>query len=128
MADLTDRPTSANPTTPITVTNGEKQFEHIEQNDVVILPAFGATIQEMQLLDKKGVQIVDTTCPWVSKVWTAVEKHRCVARRALPWVGGVALLAGCGFTLPGGWSRAGPTPGKTPNPTPHPTARWTRRR
>jgi 4-hydroxy-3-methylbut-2-enyl diphosphate reductase IspH len=33
-------------------------------------------IQEMQLLDAKGVQIVDTTCPWVSKVWTAVEKHR----------------------------------------------------
>lgn len=44
----------------------------------MILPAFGATIQEMQLLDQKGVQIVDTTCPWVSKVWTAVEKHRCV--------------------------------------------------
>lgn len=58
--------------------NGEKQFNHIEKEDVVILPAFGATIQEMQLLDSKGVQIVDTTCPWVSKVWTAVEKHRCV--------------------------------------------------
>lgn len=25
--------------------NGEKQFEHIDQGDVVILPAFGATIQ-----------------------------------------------------------------------------------
>lgn len=37
----------------------------------------------MQLLDKKGVQIVDTTCPWVSKVWTAVEKHRSV-RDATP--------------------------------------------
>jgi 4-hydroxy-3-methylbut-2-enyl diphosphate reductase len=58
------------------VQGGEKQFDHIQQNDVVILPAFGATIQEMQLLDKKGVQIVDTTCPWVAKVWTAVEKHR----------------------------------------------------
>lgn len=62
--------------------DGEKQFDHIGKEDVVILPAFGATIQEMQLLDKKGVQIVDTTCPWVSKVWTAVEKHRCV------WGGG----------------------------------------
>lgn len=58
------------------VDEGRKQFEHIEKDDVVILPAFGATIQEMQLLDKKGVQIVDTTCPWVAKVWTAVEKHR----------------------------------------------------
>ncbi len=65
------------PTT--SVTNGEKEFEHIGKEDVVILPAFGATIQEMQLLDEKGVQIVDTTCPWVSKVWTAVEKHRCVS-------------------------------------------------
>ena len=87
--------------------NGEKQFEHIEQNDVVILPAFGATIQEMQLLDKKGVQIVDTTCPWVSKVWTAVEKHRCVVywytvvwcvfMCVLVFVWWVARL--CGFTL-----------------------------
>ncbi|RYY85164.1 hypothetical protein EON63_07915 [archaeon] len=44
--------------------------------DVVILPAFGATIQELQQLDEMGVQIVDTTCPWVSKVWNAVDNHR----------------------------------------------------
>lgn len=43
----------------------------------------------MQLLDKKGVQIVDTTCPWVSKVWTAVEKHRCVRNATLS---GLALF------------------------------------
>lgn len=24
----------------------------------------------------RGVQIVDTTCPWVSKVWNAVDNHR----------------------------------------------------
>jgi len=56
--------------------NGVKDFNAVENGDVVILPAFGATIQEMQLLDQKGVQIVDTTCPWVSKVWNAVDKHR----------------------------------------------------
>lgn len=53
----------------------EKDFSKVQDGDVVVLPAFGATIQEMQLLDKKGVQIVDTTCPWVSKVWNAVDSH-----------------------------------------------------
>jgi 4-hydroxy-3-methylbut-2-en-1-yl diphosphate reductase len=43
---------------------------------VVILPAFGASVQEMQLLTQKGCTIMDTTCPWVSKVWNSVEKHK----------------------------------------------------
>jgi len=42
---------------------------------VVILPAFGASVQEMQLLKDKGCTIVDTTCP-VSKVWNTVEKQK----------------------------------------------------
>jgi 4-hydroxy-3-methylbut-2-enyl diphosphate reductase len=41
----------------------------------VVLPAFGASIHEMKLLAEKGVSIVDTTCPWVSKVWNAVDTH-----------------------------------------------------
>jgi len=47
---------------------GEKDFSKVKANDVVVLPAFGASVQEMQLLDERDVQIVDTTCPWVSKV------------------------------------------------------------
>ena len=43
---------------------------------IMILPAFGATVQEMQLLNERGCHIVDTTCPWVSKVWNTVEKHK----------------------------------------------------
>ena len=55
---------------------GKKDYGAVDDGDVVILPAFGATIQEMQFLDQKGVTIVDTTCPWVSKVWNAVDNHR----------------------------------------------------
>ena len=42
----------------------------------MILPAFGATVQEMKLLHEKGCHIIDTTCTWVSKVWHTVEKHK----------------------------------------------------
>jgi 4-hydroxy-3-methylbut-2-en-1-yl diphosphate reductase len=60
----------------IQVENGVKNFEQIDRGDVVILPAFGASVQEMQLLNDKGCTIVDTTCPWVSKVWNTIEKHK----------------------------------------------------
>lgn len=60
----------------IEVINGQKDFAVVEQGDVVILPAFGASVQEMQLLNDRGCTIVDTTCPWVSKVWNTVEKHK----------------------------------------------------
>ena len=60
----------------IPVEQGEKDFSGIGAGDVVILPAFGASVQEMQLLSEKNCKIVDTTCPWVSKVWNTVEKHK----------------------------------------------------
>lgn len=52
-----------------------KRFDAVEDGDVVILPAFGASLEEMELLDSKDVKVVDTTCPWVTKVWNTVDKH-----------------------------------------------------
>ncbi|MDY6805980.1 MAG: 4-hydroxy-3-methylbut-2-enyl diphosphate reductase [Cyanobacteriota bacterium] len=60
----------------IPVVDGEKDFSVVGREEVVILPAFGASVGEMQLLNDKGCKIVDTTCPWVSKVWNTVEKHK----------------------------------------------------
>jgi len=53
-----------------------KDFTQIKEGDVVMLPAFGATLDEMKLLDAKNVKVVDTTCPWVAKVWNTVHTHQ----------------------------------------------------
>ncbi|KAG6410752.1 hypothetical protein SASPL_128820 [Salvia splendens] len=58
------------------VNEGKKEFELVNEGDVVVLPAFGAAVDEMRILSEKNVQIVDTTCPWVSKVWNTVDKHK----------------------------------------------------
>ncbi|KAJ9551756.1 hypothetical protein OSB04_015801 [Centaurea solstitialis] len=60
----------------IPIEDGTKQFDVVDKGDVVILPAFGAAVEEMLTLSNKKVQIVDTTCPWVSKVWNVVEKQK----------------------------------------------------
>jgi 4-hydroxy-3-methylbut-2-enyl diphosphate reductase len=60
----------------VPVVGNTKDFSVVTTGDVVILPAFGASVQEMQILHNKGCKIVDTTCPWVSKVWNTVEKHK----------------------------------------------------
>lgn len=60
----------------IPIKDGKKQFDVVDKDHVVVLPAFGAAVDEMLVLNDKNVQIVDTTCPWVSKVWNTVEKHK----------------------------------------------------
>jgi len=53
----------------------QKAFEQVGSQDVVILPAFGASTGEMELLRAKECVIVDTTCPWVSAVWNRVMRY-----------------------------------------------------
>lgn len=55
--------------------DGSKDFSGVSEGEVVILPAFGASIQEMQLLESRQCEIVDTTCPWVSRVWNRVQNY-----------------------------------------------------
>jgi 4-hydroxy-3-methylbut-2-enyl diphosphate reductase len=56
--------------------DGGKDFSVVGEKDVVILPAFGASFEEMKLFNDKDVEVVDTTCPWVSKVWNTVDMHQ----------------------------------------------------
>jgi len=44
-------------------------------DDVVILPAFGVTIAELQRLDRTGCTLVDTTCGSVLNVWKNVKRY-----------------------------------------------------
>ena len=43
--------------------------------DVVILPAFGVTVQELQRLSNIGCTLVDTTCGSVLNVWKNVSRY-----------------------------------------------------
>lgn len=39
----------------------------LRSDDVVVIPAFSATVEDMQHLKALGCTVVDTTCPWVIK-------------------------------------------------------------
>lgn len=45
------------------------------ENDVVIIPAFGAETSTMETLKAKGCQLVDTTCGDVMSVWKRVTQN-----------------------------------------------------
>ena len=51
-------------------------WEDIHQEDIVIIPAFGTTLETMDILEKKGIEVqrYDTTCPFVTKVWKQSDK------------------------------------------------------
>jgi 4-hydroxy-3-methylbut-2-en-1-yl diphosphate reductase len=55
--------------------DGVFDFGALEPNDVVILPAFGVTIQDFERLREIGCVLVDTTCGSVLNVWKRVESY-----------------------------------------------------
>ena len=51
-------------------------FEDLTGDDVVIIPAFGTTLEIERLLNEKGIHTekYNTTCPFVEKVWNRSEQ------------------------------------------------------
>ena len=52
-----------------------ESFDQLGTDDVVILPAFGVTVAELEQLDRQGCTLVDTTCGSVLNVWKNVRQY-----------------------------------------------------
>jgi 4-hydroxy-3-methylbut-2-en-1-yl diphosphate reductase len=52
-----------------------ERFSHIDPDDIVMLPAFGAPVEEYKDLQEKGCMVVDTTCGSVVAVWKRVDRY-----------------------------------------------------
>jgi 4-hydroxy-3-methylbut-2-enyl diphosphate reductase len=50
-------------------------IDRLGAEDVVILPAFGVTVETLQQLDRRGCTLVDTTCGSVLNVWKNVKRY-----------------------------------------------------
>ena len=55
--------------------SGAFDFSFIGPADVVLLPAFGVTVQDFERLGTLGAVLVDTTCGSVLNVWKRVEAY-----------------------------------------------------
>lgn len=51
-------------------------WDDLSSEDIVIIPAFGTTVEMESLLRNKGIEptTYETTCPFVEKVWNRAEK------------------------------------------------------
>jgi 4-hydroxy-3-methylbut-2-en-1-yl diphosphate reductase len=54
---------------------GSFDFSEITPEDVVVLPAFGVTVDDFRRLEAIGCSIVDTTCGSVLNVWKRVDQY-----------------------------------------------------
>lgn len=54
---------------------GDFDFSAVTATDVVILPAFGVTVQDFTRLREIGCVLVDTTCGSVLNVWKRVDSY-----------------------------------------------------
>jgi len=52
-----------------------ESIDTLTPEDVVILPAFGITIELLQRLESRGCTLVDTTCGSVLNVWKNVKRY-----------------------------------------------------
>jgi 4-hydroxy-3-methylbut-2-enyl diphosphate reductase len=57
------------------LTDPGESMEALTPNDVVILPAFGITVEVLQQLTGYGCTLVDTTCGSVLNVWKNVKRY-----------------------------------------------------
>jgi 4-hydroxy-3-methylbut-2-enyl diphosphate reductase len=57
------------------LTDPGESMEALTPNDVVILPAFGITVELLQQLTAYGCTLVDTTCGSVLNVWKNVKRY-----------------------------------------------------
>lgn len=55
--------------------DGGFDFAHVTPDDVVIIPAFGVSIEDFETLHDLGCVLVDTTCGSVLVVWKRVESY-----------------------------------------------------
>ncbi|CAN5169694.1 4-hydroxy-3-methylbut-2-enyl diphosphate reductase [soil metagenome] len=55
--------------------DADRTYEELGEEDVVIVPAFGATTEIMDKLNERGCLMVDTTCGDVMSVWKRVRKY-----------------------------------------------------
>ncbi len=51
------------------------EYATLGEEDIVIIPAFGVPVSHRHMLEARGVQLVDTTCGNVVKVWQRVKKY-----------------------------------------------------
>jgi 4-hydroxy-3-methylbut-2-enyl diphosphate reductase len=55
--------------------SGQFDFSSVEKDDVVIIPAFGVKLDDLEKLRRIGCVLVDTTCGSVLHVWKRVESY-----------------------------------------------------
>ena len=54
---------------------GQFDFSPVHEDDVVIIPAFGVKLEDLERLRRIGCVLVDTTCGSVLHVWKRVEAY-----------------------------------------------------
>jgi 4-hydroxy-3-methylbut-2-enyl diphosphate reductase len=55
--------------------DGKFDYSEVTKEDVVIIPAFGVTVRDWQVLRDIGCVLIDTTCGSVLNVWKRVEQY-----------------------------------------------------